>query len=746
MKTLHFNEILVACSSIDAVSASISMAFSDKEVLAARKLVSFGFMAQLFSFGVLGASIARLRQYTSSPCVRGIRHPVFNNQNQIHMWIYFAIRVALVLIPVPLAHGFSERLNIIEHDRQKGPHIREARIWESLPASLFSNYVLFSSLSLVHAVAVFATPQSMSRKESMQALWSEWGQSAPFIVGVVVILHVLYTVWKILHDRQQARGRSNALPPLPALYSADSLLLDYSPLRTQAEMLKDLTPEEEDQLWLDLQEAFKTNDRTWIYHCLDSGAPLSRKTSQNEYPIHMAARFGDVAVLEKVCLPVRSHHLRERNSSAQTPLEIALFANNAAAIKWIVAMLAQQRQYLLPHDQKDVDDTVIGCIFTAVDSKNPEAIVALTSWPNWQELTLDKNLPKQLNICSGESIVCQCLLLADDVDLFPLFVDQGALQHLNEDSLLVVVESILAKTNSRDTAIILLDRVPKDRIQGLIILHTLRLGLGQHLLDMGADPSMIFLYAAPGGYNTLVRSLLNTKISDQMLDYAYLTGDLDEETEAALVARGAHHWGSFLDAASHGNLPQLVSAIEGARSNGTLARMMQAIGRDGMSAITLFIEHCFIDDRKSLDTSMEVLDILVEAGASPNTVDLYQKTALHYLSDNYYLQPEMIEQLVKAMDPALINLIDHSGNTALLNLCSKFRLGSEEQLAELIRTLKVLLKYGANSKILDFSGLTSLDYMKQILSASRGESRNWRPFNREAIELLENLVAALEIA
>jgi hypothetical protein len=54
MSRLNVRELTIAVSSMDAVSASISMAFSSKDVLAARKLVMFGFLTQLAAFAVEG--------------------------------------------------------------------------------------------------------------------------------------------------------------------------------------------------------------------------------------------------------------------------------------------------------------------------------------------------------------------------------------------------------------------------------------------------------------------------------------------------------------------------------------------------------------------------------------------------------------------------------------------------------------------------------------------------------------------
>jgi hypothetical protein len=54
MSTLNVRELMIAVSSMDAVSASVSMAFTSKDVLAARKLVVFGFSTQLAAFGVEG--------------------------------------------------------------------------------------------------------------------------------------------------------------------------------------------------------------------------------------------------------------------------------------------------------------------------------------------------------------------------------------------------------------------------------------------------------------------------------------------------------------------------------------------------------------------------------------------------------------------------------------------------------------------------------------------------------------------
>lgn len=68
MRSLNFRELFIAWSSIDAVSASVSMAFSDKDVLAARKLVTFGFITQLGAFIVEAVTINRIARFTHTRC------------------------------------------------------------------------------------------------------------------------------------------------------------------------------------------------------------------------------------------------------------------------------------------------------------------------------------------------------------------------------------------------------------------------------------------------------------------------------------------------------------------------------------------------------------------------------------------------------------------------------------------------------------------------------------------------------
>jgi hypothetical protein len=76
----NYRERHIACSSVDAVSASISMAYSDKDAPASRKLVGIGLSAQFAGFIVEGVTLGRLTRFGSKVPVA---HPGYGTPHSI---------------------------------------------------------------------------------------------------------------------------------------------------------------------------------------------------------------------------------------------------------------------------------------------------------------------------------------------------------------------------------------------------------------------------------------------------------------------------------------------------------------------------------------------------------------------------------------------------------------------------------------------------------------------------------------
>jgi len=185
---ISLRDLLVACSCIGAISASVSMALSEKDVFAARSLVSFATLLHFPAFIAECIDITWLSRFESQ-CLADMRHPILNPPKSI-MWIYFGIRTFATFAPTPTVWRLILRLDEIEHAPRRGSQVKEARTWETLPATLFTNCLVFASFALVQAALAFSiTVESFA--ESRRRLVSEWGQSAALIVAGVAIVHVV---------------------------------------------------------------------------------------------------------------------------------------------------------------------------------------------------------------------------------------------------------------------------------------------------------------------------------------------------------------------------------------------------------------------------------------------------------------------------------------------------------------------------------------------------------------------------
>ena len=113
---------------------------------------------------------------------------------------------------------------------------------------------------------------------------------------------------------------------------------------------------------------------------------------------------------------------------------------------------------------------------------------------------------------------------------------------------------------------------------------------------------------------------------------------------------------------------------------------------------------------------IEIIQLLLAAGANPNTVDKYGATVLKEASEMGYV--EIIKILLAA--GANPNILGSFGRTALmLSVCRYTGPGHIERKLE---TVKILLAAGANPNIVDEDGHSALQFV--LSDACCGETRN----------------------
>jgi hypothetical protein len=208
-EALNTGEALIAYSSIDAVAASISMAFSDKAVLASRNVFYLGLMLQIGAFIIEGVLIKRL--WRSEELCR-VRFSHGSLLGPIYMtWTFYAVRILTALVPAWRFHQRASRLDEHEHAPREGINITAAKVWTTIPATFSFNYIVHMSIFFVQAAPAIWSfyHRETSLKQSWTTLRSEWGQSAALIVALVAMIHVAYSFSRLFRE-QAMRNRKDA--------------------------------------------------------------------------------------------------------------------------------------------------------------------------------------------------------------------------------------------------------------------------------------------------------------------------------------------------------------------------------------------------------------------------------------------------------------------------------------------------------------------------------------------------------
>ncbi|KAF2007015.1 hypothetical protein P154DRAFT_569715 [Amniculicola lignicola CBS 123094] len=518
MDGLNLREVLIACSSVEATSATFCMALSDKEVLAFRWLVSLGFLAQM------GASI------TEVIALRQI--------------------VILILALVPVALSLMRRLNKVEQAQRDRSQYREGWRWTALPATISTSYLVFWFLALLHGTTSFLLLGAGGQESLWQQLY-QWGQSAPILVTVVTVFHICYCFLKLFSRNaldtriKIARGNGSdtgwTSPLMPwrtwyiwktirqrhpfrkvKLLSSDDLLVQVAsllPIRQQTSLLRTA---ETEQKWKELLASFALNDEIEIRTSLDEDAPIGCHNKYGDYPIYLAVELGSLDI---------------------TPLEAALDTNKTEVFDWMLASLPQTQNRYSDDTWLQIKETIVRAMLQAIGEGKTSPLYDLLKWPGLRE----KRLSIRLLAHAVEKDNSDCIRIiletqpADTEDSRKEYCSLilKVINHRSEgvfNSFIhhSVLDSILHK--SYPPADHWLDRVLQGRIDHNRLLP---------LLERRAGTIQMLANQFDEQHNKkIARAMADTNTPLQVLDFALNSFNLDRDIAEALEAKGAKTWHS----------------------------------------------------------------------------------------------------------------------------------------------------------------------------------------------------------
>jgi hypothetical protein len=195
---------------MDAVSASISMAFADKEVLASRWLIRWSGAIQLIAFILEGLALdslpsSKVADNCDEPCYVVLPWIIsFNSQHAIshEIWIYFSFRLVLWLAQFLLGLRLKATFNVLEHARYEESRILYGPRWERVPATVTTSYLIFFGTIVIHIRYLVRIRDEVGlRGNEFTILISEWGQSVPLIICIAAFLHVVYVQLRLFSTK-----------------------------------------------------------------------------------------------------------------------------------------------------------------------------------------------------------------------------------------------------------------------------------------------------------------------------------------------------------------------------------------------------------------------------------------------------------------------------------------------------------------------------------------------------------------
>lgn len=229
---LTLPELLTACASIDCVGAAVSMSFSDKRVLASRRLVYTCVVVQLLAFAVSAKALYGLRASDQAMLDLCEFHmfwlvPFASNNVPRGFWLHFAWRLLVWAHNAYLGLLFAGSFHRADHISRKtlkaklkdaGYTVFNARNgtdssleenptqnrnistpvenfycqyeFDRLPATVFTKYLEHAFTILVASVSMHGLARDFGGKSKLQHM--DWGQRAPLIVCLIGIIHYTY--------------------------------------------------------------------------------------------------------------------------------------------------------------------------------------------------------------------------------------------------------------------------------------------------------------------------------------------------------------------------------------------------------------------------------------------------------------------------------------------------------------------------------------------------------------------------
>lgn len=681
------------------------MSFSDKDVLAARKLVATAHLVQAASLVVEGLGLGLLSRMPLSPCATSW-HPMFNYPPFWLVWTYFAVRMFICLPLIPILYRLAPRLDRAQNASKDGLHTLLAKEWESLPCTILTNYLVFASMIIPHIFAIFRIRAALGVQKSWEELWSQWGQSAAFVVAIATILHVIYSFitlfgykasehrlsvaralnWDIKHEDPPRSWKTwfpwmtlaQRHPFLSTLHSPDELLTAKRQLLTVEERRLFLTPEQQNTLWDEVELGIKLNDIPGIHDSILRGAPVDRKDRHGDTLLHIAARVGNLALLQAVCTSASSNLLFVDNGISETPLETAIKANQVDAAKLILDEMKK----------KNIDEgkaTLAKIFGIAIEADKLSTLFILITWPGWEELkvTIPGNPPQNIFECSikNNKVEATKILLDHSASIFP---SSPRLQKLFEYALFNGQQDIAALVAKYKPGSIRLDSS---------LISALRQGHSRVLLDTGSDPNALMASASSHQNLHIVEELLHQNLSVETLDYALTmthwpfhgrgsgrttNPEIIRRIQDTLRAKGGRSWHNFHEAATEGDHANMKSMIDAEGDIELVRRMVncRTLKVSGMtrkywnSMLHLFLYNGFMEWEARMEIA-ELINVLFGHGLSGNDQTSNGTTPLH-LAAEWYIPANIFLTILEEVPTSNDNRVDEKGHTILHSLCLGF--------------------------------------------------------------------------
>jgi ankyrin repeat protein len=567
MSGLNRKDFVIAYSSLDIIFASITMTMSDKDVLAARNLVRTSMAIEVFAMVIQGISISNLSRFDQQ-CLTGLTHPVLASPRGF-VWALWTTRNFAVCSLIPTILRVSSELNLYEHDSREYPRGLRAKTWHYLSTTLFTHYLLYFSIVFLQGVPVILLASSDISK-SWGALWSEWGQSAALIVTGVACTHAGYTFFRL-----RKRVPLGYTPIESAEYcSPDELLTNHSLIGPDAQSLRQLNLEKQNTLWKEWILSVDLGDRRGMLECLQQGLSRDRSFAE-EHPIHMAARFNYVDIIDEAYSNHKDEEQRcyERlchpNQLKQTPLLIAYKGRNFAAMETLLRM---HHRYLdsstsnEPHGSKYAQNVTADLSKILQDAIEKEDLQTL-------DLIIIKETVRQwgdIAIPNSENGACLYALLQNKIEAAKFMLprsEQPLFRHPADHA------SYIKKQNPLSLYSTILRHFPSFWTDDKSVSHAIRTSVNletvcQVAMTMGSVEVMDLL------------AHTTSDLPQYFLDFALTTPSylkIGDELRGQLIAIGGNDLKSIVTAIKNVEVNKLYSQLDIAQTDGKLPSILDAV-------------------------------------------------------------------------------------------------------------------------------------------------------------------------